>query len=205
MRSLAFDFRGDANVYGIPDQYMFGPAFMVNPVTAQLYTGKNAATTEKSRKVYLPASTTWYDFWTGDVQKGGQTLNVSVPMDIMPLYVKAGSIIPMGPDEEYATEKSAKQTELRIYPGADGKFTIYEDENDNYNYEKGLFATFTVNWNDKLHQLSISDTKGHFPGMLKSRTFNVVIVNGAHGSNVDLTANADKKVKYNGKAIVVKI
>lgn len=202
MRSLAFDFRGDANVYSIPDQYMFGPALLVNPVTEQLYTGANAAATPKTRKVYLPKAT-WYNFWTGETTQGGQTLNVNVPMDMLPLYVRAGSIIPMGPDEEYATEKSATQTELRIYPGANGKFTVYEDENDNYNYEKGQFATFTISWNDKTRQLSISDTKGHFPGMLASRTFNLVVVNGAHGSNIDLTTNADKKVKYDGKAMVV--
>ena len=196
MRSLAFDFRSDANVYGIPDQYMFGPAFLVNPVT-----GKG----EKSRKVYLPKSTTWYNFWTGESLEGGQTIDATAPIDILPLYVKAGSIIPMGPEVEYATQKQNKAIELRIYPGANGQFTIYEDENDNYNYEKGQYATFNLTWNDKLHQLSISDTKGHFPGMLKQRTFNVVLVNGGHGSNVDVVSKTDKSITYLGKALSVKI
>ena len=126
-------------------------------------------------------------------------------MDVMPLYVKAGSIIPMGPVMEYATEKPADNIELRIYPGADGEFKFYEDENDNYNYEKGQRATFTLRYNDKLRQLVISDTKGSFPGMLKQRVFNIIIVNGAHGSNTAITQKADKSVKYMGRQIVVKL
>ena len=205
MRALTFDFRNDANVYGIPDQYMFGPAFMVNPVTEQLYTGANVRPGEKTRKVYFPAGTKWYNFWTGATIKGGQTLNIPVPMDMLPLYVKAGSIIPMGPNMEYATEKPADKIELRIYPGADGTFKYYEDENDNYNYEKGQFATFTLTWKDKTHQLLISNTKGNFPGMLKQHTFNVVLVKGSHGADAEVTGAADKIVKYEGKAIVVGI
>lgn len=205
MRALTFDFRNDPNVYSIPDQYMFGPAFLVNPVTAQLYTAPNATPGEKTRKVYLPAAAKWYNFWTGELLNGGQTLDAAAPMDIMPLYVKAGSVIPMGPDMEYATEKAAKNIELRIYPGADGSFQFYEDENDNYNYEKGKFATFTLSWNDKARRLSISDTRGSFAGMLKQRTFNIVLVNGGHGSNTGITGNADKVVKYSGKAMVVNL
>jgi alpha-D-xyloside xylohydrolase len=205
MRSLAFDFRGDANVYSIPDQYMFGPAFLVNPVTQQLYTGANATSGEKTRKVYLPKSTTWYNFWTGETLKGGQTIDAAATIDILPLYVKAGSIIPMGPEVEYATQKSDKPIELRIYPGANGQFTVYEDENDNYNYEKGQSATFTLTWNDKLHQLNISDTKGQFTGMLKRRTFNVVVVKSGHGIAVEEANKADKLITYNGKALSVKM
>jgi alpha-D-xyloside xylohydrolase len=196
MRSLTFDFRNDANVYSIPDQYMFGPAFLVNPVTAQ---------GEKSRKVYLPKAATWYDFWTGKELKGGQTIDAAAPVDIMPLYVRAGAIIPMGPEVEYANQKTGKPFELRIYPGANGQFKVYEDENDNYNYEKGQFATFTISWNDKAHELSISDTKGQFPNMLKQHTYNVVLVKGEHGSNTGITAKADKTVTYEGKAMTVKL
>jgi alpha-D-xyloside xylohydrolase len=203
MRALTFDFRNDPNVYSIPDQYMFGPAFLVNPVTQQLYTGANATPGEKTRKVYLPASARWYNFWTGEKLNGGQTINAPTPMDIMPLYIKAGSIVPMGPDMEYATEKPAKNIELRIYPGADDTFKFYEDENDNYNYEKGQYATFTLTWKDAARQLVISDTKGSFPEMLKNRTFNVVIVNGKHGSNTGVTAKADKVVRYAGKRMIV--
>jgi alpha-D-xyloside xylohydrolase len=203
MRALTFDFRNDEKVYSIPDQYMFGPAFMVNPVTEQLYTSADADKKAKARQVYLPAATKWYNFWTGEVLDGGQTVSAAAPIEILPLYVKAGSIIPMGPHVEYATEKPANNIELRIYPGADGTFKLYEDENENYNYEKGAFATTNFIWNDKAHKLTISDTKGHFKGMLKSRTFNIVLVKGAHGSDVEVTAKADKVVKYAGKAMVV--
>jgi len=196
MRSLAFDFKNDANVYSIPDQYMFGPAFLVNPVTGQR---------ETSRKVYLPKGSTWYDFWTGQELKGGQSIDATASIETMPLYVRAGSIVPMGPEVEYATQKTNKPIELRIYPGANGQFKVYEDENDNYDYEKGQYATFTLSWNDKLHQLSISDTKGQFPGMQRQHSFNVVLVKGEHGSNTGITANADKTVKYEGKAMAVKL
>jgi len=205
MRSLAFDFRDDANVYNIPDQYMFGPAFMVNPVTEQLYTGSNASLGKNTRSVYLPAATKWYDFWTGKTYVGGQTIAAAAPIDIMPLYVKAGSIIPMGPVMEYATEKPADNIELRIYPGADGQFDYYEDENDDYNYEQGKHVTFTLKWNDQKHLLSITSEKGSYPGMLKQRKFNVVVVNGSHGSDWGTTGVADKTVTYAGTAITVKL
>lgn len=204
MRGLSFDFRNDANVYNIKDEYMFGPAFLVNPVTEQLYTGANGTDKEKTRKVYLPGSGEWYNFWTGEVLKGGQTIDAPAPIAILPLYVKAGSIIPMAPETEYATQKSNKDIELRIYPGADGKFTLYEDENDNYNYEKGGSASFTFVWNDRLKELRISATKGAFPGMLKSRIINLVLVNGKHGSNVEVTAKSDKSVIYTGKPLLIK-
>ncbi|WP_234997811.1 DUF5110 domain-containing protein [Mucilaginibacter sp. OK098] len=111
----------------------------------------------------------------------------------------------MGPEVEYATQKTNKVIELRIYPGADGRFTFYEDENDNYNYEKGQYANFTFAWNDKQKELSISGTKGNFPGMLKQHTFNIIMVHGKHGSSSIATTNADETVKYNGKAMVVRL
>jgi alpha-D-xyloside xylohydrolase len=205
MRSLAFDFRNDPKVYNIPDQYMFGPAFLVNPVTEQLYTGPDSAAGKHTRDLYLPKASQWYDFWTGKLYKGGQSLVADAPLNIIPLYVKTGSIIPMGPVMEYATERPADTIELRIYPGADGQFLFYEDENDNYNYEKGSFATFNLAWNDKKHQLLISDSKGSFPGMLQHRTFNIVLVNGMHGSGIYTTVKADKTITYTGKALSVSV
>jgi alpha-D-xyloside xylohydrolase len=205
MRSLAFDFRDDSKVYGIPDQYMFGPAFMVNPVTEQLYTSADADKKAKARQVYLPAASKWYDFWTGEVLEGGQTISAAAPIEILPLYVRAGSIIPMGPNVEYATEQPNSNIELRVYPGADGSFKFYEDENDNYNYEKGQYATFKFVWNDKRKELSISDTKGKFAGMLRRRIFNIVVVDGKHGSGASEAVKADKKVVYNGSAVTVKL
>nr|WP_294944805.1 TIM-barrel domain-containing protein [uncultured Mucilaginibacter sp.] len=196
MRSLAFDFRNDANVYKIPDQYMFGPAFLVNPVTAK---------GEVTRDVYLPGSCLWYNFWTGEKLSGGQHVDARAPIGLMPLYVRAGSIVPMGPEVEYATQEKNKVIELRIYPGADGRFTFYEDENDNYNYEKGIYSTFSLTWNDKQRKLSISDTKGDFPGALRQRTFNVVLVNGERGSGPLEALKTDKRIVYNGSAVAVKL
>jgi alpha-D-xyloside xylohydrolase len=203
MRSLAFDFRNDAEVYNIPDQYMFGPAFMVNPVTEQLFSGANATAKEKIRKVYLPKGATWFDFWTGEKLRGGQTVSALAPINIIPLFVRAGSIIPMGRVMEYATEKPADTLELRIYPGANGVFKYYEDENDTYNYEKGQFATLNFNWDDNKRTLAISDTKGSFPGMLRNRTINVVLVKPDHGIGEGETVQFDKTVTYAGKAIKV--
>jgi len=203
MRSLAFDFGNDPNVYNIPDQYMFGPAFLVSPVTRQLYTGAGE-TSAKIRQVYLPKAT-WYDFWTGETISGGRTIDAESPINILPLFVRAGSIVPMGPEVEYATQKTSKPVELRIYPGANGKFTMYEDENDNYNYEKGKYAVFTISWNDKLHQLKISETKGSYAGMPKQQTFNVVLVGPGHGTGGLVTGKTDKTIKYKGEQLTVKI
>jgi len=205
MRSLAFDFRNDPAVYNIPDEYMFGPAFLVNPVTQQLYTGDRANQLGSARKVYLPKDAEWYDFWTGKKLNGGQTIDAAAPIDIIPLYVRAGSIIPMGPVMEYATQKPEDNIELRVYPGADGHFTFYEDANNTYNYEKGEYATFTFNWNDKTKELSISSRKGSFPGMLKSRTFNIVLVGENKGTGEKEISRADKVIKYNGSAMKVKL
>jgi alpha-D-xyloside xylohydrolase len=191
MRALAFDFPG--------------PAFLVNPVTAQLYSGPAAVTAKHTRDVYLPKAAQWYDFWTGEIHKGGQTLAAASPLNIIPLYVKAGSVIPMGPVMEYATARAADTLELRIYAGADGQFELYEDENDNYNYEKGRFATITFSWNDKKHMLTVSDSKGKFNGMLQRRVFNIVLVNGMHGSGGMATAKTDKSISYTGKSLSVVI
>jgi alpha-D-xyloside xylohydrolase len=206
MRSLAFDFRNDAAVNSIPDQYMFGPAFLVNPITQQLYTGKDSsALTIKTRNVYLPKSVKWYDFWTGNTLEGGQTIAAKAPIETIPLYIKAGSIVPMGPFVQYATEKPADPIELRIYQGGNGAFTIYEDENDNYNYENGVHATITLLWNDATKTLTLKERKGNFPGMIRKRTFNVVLVKENHGVGVALADKIDKTIVYNGSLQVVKL
>ena len=205
MRALPFDFRTDEKVYNIPDQYMFGPAFLVNPVTEPLFTGRNAANKAKSRKVYLPAGTTWYNFWNGETLAGGQTIDADAPLGQMPLFVRAGSIIPMGPNVEYAAQKTSGATELRIYPGANGNFRFYEDENDNYNYEKGASATFNILWNDKLKQLTLSSRQGKFNGMQKTRVFHIVMVKAGHGTDTIIEAKPDKIITYNGTAIIIQI
>ncbi|MFN8239739.1 MAG: glycoside hydrolase family 31 protein [Bacteroidales bacterium] len=204
LRSLVFDFRTDPEINNIPDEYMFGPAFLVCPVTERMYSNSKTPDVIKSRKVYLPARAGWYDFWSGEKTSGGKWLDVPVPVGKIPVYVRAGSIVPMGPYLQYATEKAADPVELRIYPGADCSFTLYEDENDNYNYEKGLFATITFRWDDKARKLTIGERKGTFPGMLTSRTFNIVLAFGKRATGIETEPDPDQKVSYNGLETIVK-
>jgi len=159
---------------------------------------------EKTRDVYLPAGHKWLDFWTGQTLTGGRTITADAPIDKIPLLVRAGSIIPMGPFIQYSTEKPDEPIELRIYPGADGSFTLYEDENDNYNYEKGVYATIDFSWDDAKHQLTISKRNGKFPGMLKKRHFHIVLVKKDYGTGVEITDKPDKIVIYKGKKQIVK-
>jgi len=193
MRGLAMDFRADTNVFNIADQYLFGPALMVNPVTKP-----EAA----ARAVYLPAGANWIDFWTGKNYSGGQTIEAASPIETMPLLARAGSIIPYGPAMEWAMEKS-DPVELRIYRGADGHFTLYEDEGDNYNYEKGARATIPISWDDAKQTLKIGKRAGKFPGMLKERTFRLVWVSPGHGVGVPSTPTPDRVVTYTGSALQV--
>lgn len=193
MRPLVMDFRDDVRAQNIGDQFMFGPAFLVNPVT------EPAAT---SRTVYLPDAK-WYDFWNGNSQGGGRMISAIAPLDRLPLYIRAGSILPLGPTMEWSTQKPEDPIELRIYRGADGDFTLYEDENDTYNYEKGAYATIAMHWDDAKQTLTIGDRKGQFPGMLQSRTFQIVFVGENHGVGVEQTDRPDKTVQYSGAAITV--
>jgi alpha-D-xyloside xylohydrolase len=160
---------------------------------------------DKTRSVYLPAGNRWIDFWTGDVFDGGQTIVADAPIDKIPLLVKTGSILPMGPFLQYSTEKPADPIELRIYPGADGEFTLYEDENDNYNYEKGVYSTIKMQWNDAKKILTIGDRTGKFPGMLESRQFQIVVVAKKRGVGVEITEKVDKDIRYSGKRIDVQL
>jgi alpha-D-xyloside xylohydrolase len=153
---------------------------------------------EQTRNVYLPADQQWYDFWTGDTLMGGQTITSAAPIDKIPLLIKAGSVIPMGPFVQYASEKPADPIELRIYPGADGNFTLYEDENDNYNYEKGVFSTISFFWNNTTRQLTIGKRQGSFPGMLKKRIFQIVVVGKNKGNGIENSKILDKVIQYQG-------
>ncbi len=159
---------------------------------------------EQTRKVYLPSNNQWYDFWTGDTLSGGQTVISAAPIDKIPLFVKTGSIIPMGPFVQYAIEKPANPIELRIYPGANGSFTLYEDENDNYNYERGVFSTISFSWNDTKRQLIIDKRQGSFPGMLKKRNFHIVIVKNNQGNGIEISDKPDKIIFYNGSKQIIK-
>ena len=194
MRPLVMDFPNDKNVLSIADEYMFGPAFLACPVTTPQAT---------SREVYLPAGTSWVDFWTAETLAGGKTVTANAPINIMPLFVRAGSIVPLGPVVQYAMEKPADPIELLIYRGADGRFTLYEDEGDNYNYEKGKYATIPISWNEAKRTLEIGKRQGNFPGMLKARTFRVVFVSPSHGAGQAAESKADAVIHYTGKAVMV--
>ena len=193
MRALAMEFPGDVRARNIGDQFLFGPAILVNPVT------EPGAT---SRYLYLPDAK-WYDFWTGRAVTGGVAADVAAPLERMPLYVRAGSILPMGPELQYSTEKPEDPIELRVYEGANGSFTLYEDENDTYDYEKGAYATIPLVWDDAARTLTIGARAGKFPGMLETRTFRIVFVGEEHGIGIDATVQPDKIVTYTGAQIVV--
>jgi alpha-D-xyloside xylohydrolase len=173
---------------------MFGPSILVNPVTTPGAT---------HREVYLPQSKGWYDFWTGTFVNGGQTINAAAPYDEMPLYIKAGAIIPFGPELQYAMEKPADPIELRIYTGDNGSFNLYEDENTNYNYEKGAFSTIPFRWDESSQTLITGERKGTFPGMLQNRTFNIVFVDKSHGTGEAMSQKIDKSILYSGTEIKI--
>jgi alpha-D-xyloside xylohydrolase len=155
-----------------------------------------------SRYLYLPDAK-WYDFWTGRAVTGGVAADVAAPLERIPLYVRAGSILPMGPELQYSTEKPEDPIELRVYEGANGSFTLYEDENDTYDYEKGAYATIPLVWDDAARTLTIGARAGKFPGMLETRTFRIVFVGEEHGIGIDATVQPDKIVTYTGAQIVV--
>ncbi|WP_434048390.1 MULTISPECIES: glycoside hydrolase family 31 protein [Sorangium] len=192
MRHLVFDYPVDEKVLDIKDQFLFGPALLVNPVTAAGAT---------SRSVYLPAGT-WYDFWTGSTTDGGRTASVPAPLGEIPLFVKAGSIVPMGPGIQYATQ-SIDPVEILIYAGQDGSFTMYEDEGDSYSYEDGQHSTIPLTWDESAKKLTIGARTGSYRGMPASRTFRIVWVGSNHGAGVDVTAAADRVVAYDGSEVVV--
>lgn len=195
MRALVMDFPSDVTARQCRDEFLFGPALLVCPVTHKGAT---------SRSVYLPAGTDWTDFWTGESYQGGRTIQAPAPIDTMPIFVRAGSILPMGPVLQYANEKAADPIELRVYRGASGAFTLYEDEGDNYDYQKGVNAAIPISWSEKAGTLTIGERKGAFPGMLHKRTFRVVWVNPKSGTGVQGSRLPDRVVSYVGKSMVIR-
>ncbi len=196
MRGLAMDFAADPEVYNIGDQYMFGPSMMACPV----YKYK-----ARERQVYFPNGTDWFDFYTGKLIKGGQLQTVPAPYDKMPLFVKAGSIIPVGPEIEYASHKPADPVILYVYTGADTEFRLYEDEGTTYNYEKGEYTVIPIRYSESTGELTIADREGSFPEMLKERTFRVRKISAGKAIPFDPNTKGDQEVKYTGSRIVVKI
>jgi alpha-D-xyloside xylohydrolase len=196
MRPMVMDFNGDTDAINQEYQFMFGRALLVAPVTEPGIA---------EWKVYLPKSATWFDFWTGKNVNGGQVIKTDASLDMIPLFVKAGSIIPLGKLIQYAGEKPADTLEIRIYEGANGEFTLYEDEGDNYNYEKGAYSTITFTWNEAKKALKIDDRKGSFKGMLSERKFNIVRVSKDKGTGLNTTINVDKVLNYKGKKMEIKL
>jgi alpha-D-xyloside xylohydrolase len=195
MRPLVMDFPEDMKAVEQPFEYMFGQSFLVAPVIEPNIV---------ELPVYLPKDIVWYNFWTGKQFKGGQTLTASAPIDKIPVFVKAGSIIPMGKFLQYTGQKTADTLEIRIYKGADGRFELYEDEGDNYNYEKGAYSVIPFEWNEQKQTLTIGKRQGDFKGLLKERIFKIVWVNESEGKGVDISTSK-KSIRYTGQIITSNI
>lgn len=197
MRALALAFNHDPQGYDVTDEYMFGDAFLVAPVV------KDATS---QRDVYLPEGEKWIDFWTGESHEGGQTLTYTAHMDIIPLFVRAGSIMPWGPDVQFSTEKRWDDLEIRVYPGANGTFTLYEDENDNYNYERQkAYSEIPFTWNEETQTLTIGQREGAFTGMVETRTFRIVKVSTRRGTGDLHETRHDAVVTYDGTPMEIKL
>jgi alpha-D-xyloside xylohydrolase len=196
MRPLPMDFRADPVTWNDGTEFMFGPSLLVNPILEAGAIG---------RRVYLPKGSAWFDFWTGERLEGGRHILAAAPLERIPLYVRAGSILPLGPEEEYADEKPNGPIELRIYPGANGSFTLYNDEGDNYDYEKGSHATTTIAWSDADRSLTIGARKGTYPNMPQEMTFHIVLAGPSHGVGEAATDGADKTIVYSGSEMKVKM
>ena len=219
MRALFMDFKDDKTTWDNNREYMFGRNVLVCPVLDPLYTKEKIVRTDemsgwnktenngaaeddaeanwkqpKTYSVYLPAGTDWYDYWSANKVSGGQTIQANAPLSRSPLYIKAGSIMPLGPEVQYANENKYDHIDIVVYPGKDAQFTFYEDEGDNYNYEKGQYSTIQLTWKEKTRTLTIGQRNGSFPGMLASRTFHVRVA-----------ATAPKDVTYSGDAVNVKL
>ncbi|MBR4480934.1 MAG: DUF5110 domain-containing protein [Prevotella sp.] len=217
LRPLFSDFAADKRVWNIGDEFMFGRSILAAPILDPQYTEEKIIredamtgwdrkkesgdrsqetvvdwTATKTATKYLPKGAQWYDFWTNKFYKGGQTVTLETTFDRVPMFVRAGSILPLGPEMQYVGEKAWDNLEIRVYPGADGVFTLYEDEGDNYNYEKGYYATITFVWNDKARTLTIGTRQGGYKGMILDRQFTIVLPDGT-----------SKTVSHNGNEQVV--
>ena len=195
MRGLAMDFPSDPNVRDIADQYMFGPSLLVAPVTEYR---------ARERSVYFPAGTTWYDIQTGQKYLGGRAATVAAPLDKIPVYARAGAILPTGPEVQYTSEKLDGPITLTVYTGADGTFTLYEDAGTTYGYERGEFATIPLSWNDRARTLTIGARQGTYPGMAAERTINVRFVSGASRNAENWDEGVVRTVRYSGQEVSVR-
>lgn len=207
-RLLAFDFQSDPQVYDIKDECMFGPSFLVCPVTRPMYYEVNSKVlsgVDKTRSVYLPKGAEWIDFWTGKRYKGGQTILADAPISHLPLFVRGGSIVPMMPVQQYTSERLDAPYEIRVYPGADALFTLYEDSGDGYDYEQGAYATVNLMWDDSKQILTVADRKGSFPELIGKRMYRIVKVATDKGVGAGECLKVDKVIEYTGKKLTVKL
>jgi alpha-D-xyloside xylohydrolase len=196
LRPLVMDFPTDARARDVGDQFLFGPAVLVSPVTTYK---------ARSRFVYLPPAAGWYDFWTGTAVAGGQTIDAPAPYDSIPVHVRAGSIVPLGPELQYTGEKPAEPITLLVYAGGDGAFTLYEDDGLTCAYENGAFTRIPVRWSDATRTLTIGRREGAFPGMLAERSFEVVLVSRDKAVGFSFAPHADRTVRYRGEAVEVRL
>lgn len=195
MRGLAMDFAKDTAVLNIADQYMFGSSLLINPVCEYKQT---------TREVYLPKSAGWYDLYSGKWFAGGQKIIADAPYEKLPVFVKAGSIIPFGPELQYTSEKPADTITLNVYTGADASFNLYEDEGTNYNYEKGAFSIIPIKYSEAAKTLTIDNRKGKFNGMLQKRIFRINIISPGKTKSLDFETSCDKEISYEGKKLMIK-
>jgi alpha-D-xyloside xylohydrolase len=196
LRPLVMDFAADKTARELNDEYMFGPAFLVAPVTTYQ---------ARTRPVYLPKGAVWYDFWTGKTAAAGASINAAAPYDAIPVYVRAGSIVPFGPELQYTGEKAADPLTLYVYAGSNGAFTLYEDQGTTYDYEKGAFSQIPIKWDEAAGTLTLGKRQGSFPEMLKERTVRIVLVSAPTPAGFKFDATPSKTVKYTGDALPVKL
>jgi alpha-D-xyloside xylohydrolase len=189
MRALAFDFAADEKALDISDEFMLGPSLLVAPVTG---------TGATSREVYLPRGTDWYDFWTGERIAGGQTIHRDAPLAVLPLYVRAGSILPLGPEEEYTGEHPEAPIELRIYPGSNGDAKLYDDDGLTYAYEKGQYVWVPMHWDDASQTLTFGARAGKLAVVQSEQDFHITIVKPGHGIG-EAVATGDRRVTFKGQ------
>ena len=218
MRPLFADFAQDKKVWNTTDEFMFGHSILACPIVDPQYTEEKIIRTDamtgwdrkeltikneelrvdwtatKTATKYLPKGADWYDFWTGKRYAGGKTVTLETQFNRVPMFVRAGSIIPMGPVMQYIGEKQWDELELRVYPGADGTFTLYEDEGDSYNYEKGAYTLIPMQWNQRTRTLTIGERQGNYPGMIGKRTFNIITPDGQK-----------QTVEYAGQTVTCKL
>lgn len=205
MRALAFDFRHDPLTHHIEDQFMLGSALMACPVTEPMRHGPDSRPIENgplTRPVYLPAGADWYDFWTGQRYAGGQRIDADAPLDIVPLFVPAGSILPLGPVVEHSGASASGPLEIRVYPGADSCFELYDDSGDGYGYQHGEHGTTEFSWDDAAGSLHVGTRRGRYPAMPTSVSARLIVVAAGCGVGHQI-ADGEPVVPLGGRPLTV--